>query len=402
MTEKINLKDFLNREYDVNGVFVFDFDGVLSSPDEHRVYEPESLAKSDNLLNEACEAWKINSDGVDTKYIRHLAFQHALRLNHVHIKPGPCLDLARHVSKTARIIILTARSGWSAVERVRLFLKYHDINVYEMMCVGRGKKIQQFDDITREAASASLPVYFFEDNDSHLDDIEARAGELACEVTPVFVASKPKARDWEKVVDEFCFLQIKAALMAVHHAGDVALVDKDLTEPLKHARDLFIYHAGQRHTSIRYFLLAFAAVATVYMTLLGNEGLNQQVKGIALLVIGIVGFIFTRFFNKLDSRNGRIVEADEAALKELEANIAERHKLSRFEIMAYAEVISPDNEQYKAIIPKFLYGIMAVFGFGVIVGVLTIFPVILDWLYSAFATQQANTSPPLLPGMSNF
>lgn len=100
----------------------------------------------------------------------------------------------------------------------------------------------------------------------------------------------------------------------------------DEFEYLKHARELFIYHADQRLRSIRYATATLAVFFVAYATVFTRSNDIIEVEKHALLfVICATGLIVTCIFKRLDRRNAYLVNVDEDAAK-----IIERHLQSKF------------------------------------------------------------------------
>lgn len=86
---------------------------------------------------------------------------------------------------------------------------------------------------------------------------------------------------------------------------------------LSHARSLFEYHAGQRLTSIRYFVIVFSAFAGAYFAILATPD-KGYFHYLVLAIISLGAAFATDVFRRLDRRNRELVEIDELALLELE------------------------------------------------------------------------------------
>lgn len=103
----------------------------------------------------------------------------------------------------------------------------------------------------------------------------------------------------------------------------------DLTSLLDHARDNFIYHAGQRLTSIRYYFATYAIFVAAYF---GTFVRDAQIPSYARPGICGVAIIVTLAFWGLDKRNAELVEIDEKAVGEIEDHLAAEHSLKRFRL----------------------------------------------------------------------
>lgn len=101
--------------------------------------------------------------------------------------------------------------------------------------------------------------------------------------------------------------------------GNMMMLDP--SSMLAHARSLFEYHAGQRLTSIRYFMVIYGILVTAFFTVISNDFPKElsnlfQVGVSALMIIVTVCFWF------LDIRNSELVAVNEFALRDLEGYAA--------------------------------------------------------------------------------
>ena len=162
-------------------VYIFDFDGVISSRVEDDIYKLPPTADEIPLLLAAAKCFGIRCDGMEQRYQRHLLYQAAAWCLRLPIEPGPAFLQARDSGRYARLFILTARSGWHAVERLRNFISAAGINPVEIYSVGRVKKDRQVELICREFESRQ--VFYIEDSVAHLADIAPTAGRQPCRST---------------------------------------------------------------------------------------------------------------------------------------------------------------------------------------------------------------------------
>lgn len=149
-----------------NGVYLFDFDGVISTRLEDDIYKLPASDKEVQLIRAAAEHFRIRCDGMEQKYQRHLIFQASAWKLGSPIEPGPGFSAASAASVQARLFVTTARSGWYATERLRLFLQSHDITPIEVYNVGRVEKDRQIQLLCNEFPGQS--VYLIEDSAAHL------------------------------------------------------------------------------------------------------------------------------------------------------------------------------------------------------------------------------------------
>jgi len=155
---------------DPDGVYAFDFDGVLSTSDEDDIYHLESWEDEEALLDRAARTLNINCGGMELKYRRHLLFQASAYVIGMPIQAGTALPLAREVANAGRLFVITARSGWQAVERMRHFLISHAIVPVEAFNLGRVRKDRQIDLLCREFPNRQ--IFYVEDNVAHLAAVD--------------------------------------------------------------------------------------------------------------------------------------------------------------------------------------------------------------------------------------
>jgi hypothetical protein len=149
-------------------VYIFDFDGVISSRMDDDIYKLAPTADEIPILLAAAECFGIRCDGMEQRYQRHLLYQAAAWCLRIPIEPGPAFLQAMDSGKHARLFILTARSGWHAVERLRNFVSAAGMSPIEIYNVGRVKKDRQVELICREFESGQ--VFYVEDSAAHLAD----------------------------------------------------------------------------------------------------------------------------------------------------------------------------------------------------------------------------------------
>ena len=108
---------------------------------------------------------------MEAKYQRHLLYQACCLHLGIPIERGIGFQKALEASREAKFFVLTARSGWYAVERMRQFLVEHEMTPIEIFNVGRVPKDRQIDIVCKEAADRE--VFYIEDNASHLNAVES-------------------------------------------------------------------------------------------------------------------------------------------------------------------------------------------------------------------------------------
>jgi hypothetical protein len=167
------IRTFTELQPDENGAYFFDFDGVLSNRLEDDIYRLDITDSDKALIGDAARHFDIRCEDMDWRYQRHLVYQAAACETNLRIEPGPALEFALRISQRAPIFILTARSGWFAVERFRRFLSDWRLQPVETFHVGRVQKDRQLALVQQELPGT--PIFYLEDNLSHLQAVR-RAG----------------------------------------------------------------------------------------------------------------------------------------------------------------------------------------------------------------------------------
>ncbi|PIW28798.1 MAG: hypothetical protein COW30_06655 [Rhodospirillales bacterium CG15_BIG_FIL_POST_REV_8_21_14_020_66_15] len=94
-----------------------------------------------------------------------------------------------------------------------------------------------------------------------------------------------------------------------------------LADALEHARSLFVYSAGQRLTTIRYFFVAYSILAVAYTRIITETRFDEQ--QIYLSATCALATFITLVFFGLDIRNANMVHVEEHAMSEIENIIVE-------------------------------------------------------------------------------
>lgn len=158
-----------------SAVYLFDFDGVISTRLEDDIYRLPPSDDEIELIASAARHFRIHCAGMEQRYQRHLLYQTAAWFLNLPIEPGPALQKAKDAARLSKLFVLTARSGWHAVQRLRDFLSSRQVSPTEIYNVGRVKKDRQIDLLCREFRSKS--VFFVEDSEAHLADAAALAAQ---------------------------------------------------------------------------------------------------------------------------------------------------------------------------------------------------------------------------------
>jgi hypothetical protein len=154
-----------------DNVYIYDFDGVISSRFEDDIYRLAPADDEIDLLEAAARKFGIRCEGMEQRYQRHLLYQAAAWSLKLPIEPGPGFERAKQANDFSHLFVLTARSGWYAAQRMRDFLRERSIFPIEIYNVGRVKKDRQIELVCREYPTKM--VYFVEDSAAHLTNVAA-------------------------------------------------------------------------------------------------------------------------------------------------------------------------------------------------------------------------------------
>jgi len=158
-----------------DAVYIFDFDGVIASANEDRLYKAPLSDEERTFTVRAAHQLDIRCEGMEPRYQRHLVHQAALWIMNIPIAPGPLLEKAQEANREAKFFILTARSGWYAVERCRDFLRANRLLPVEIFHVGRTGKVAQVELVCDEFDGAK--IFFIDDSAAHLKAVDLALGD---------------------------------------------------------------------------------------------------------------------------------------------------------------------------------------------------------------------------------
>lgn len=96
--------------------------------------------------------------------------------------------------------MITARSGWYAVERMRRFLSESGIVPLEVFNLGRVKKDRQLDLLCREFPDSH--IYYIEDNKAHLAAVKSLGHDNLSLVWAARAAPKKDPKELRRAVVE--------------------------------------------------------------------------------------------------------------------------------------------------------------------------------------------------------
>ena len=133
-----------------------------------------------------------------------------------------------------------------------------------------------------------------------------------------------------------------------------------------HGKSLFVYHAGQRHASIRFYLAAFAALVAGFLALVTSTSPtvveNTRDIGIGL---GVFGVLISICFWALDTRNAKLVDVDEKLVEEVEEELKKLTPFAAIETIQASNKVSWKIGQYKWIM-RFVFFSFILLSFGAI------------------------------------
>lgn len=149
-------------------MFFFDFDGVLASQHEEKVYRLAEANRERDILSPRAEQHGIQADLYKVNYLRHLVYQ----AEYMGMNPLSTLitEFARELDDP--YCILTARSGYHAVKRMMNFVDHHGLKPQEIFCMGPSSKAQHLKNMLRIFPEHHF--VFLDDSHEHI----AQAREL--------------------------------------------------------------------------------------------------------------------------------------------------------------------------------------------------------------------------------
>lgn len=159
-----------------------------------------------------------------------------------------------------------------------------------------------------------------------------------------------------------------------------ATIDTGVTykDCLRHARELFVYHATQRHQVIRYSLAMFAAFGAAYVAVLSMPevnisqptpdigAINFRDKAAILASICVALAFAAASMLGLDVRNARLVKVAEGAVDKIERIISNDMDIREFKTIFLSERPGDKFIKYAFIIPSLYLSIFSVSIFGAV------------------------------------
>lgn len=159
---------FDRKAYPDDAIFFFDFDGVLATQCEEKIFRlPEKPGEREMLEERAQHANVDDRLYPDTGYLRHLVYQGYAFLNQID-QHHEAVAFAEELTDAGEPFhIITARSGYWAVKRMYDFLEDNQLYPQETFCLGRSSKAQLLSELRKDWPDR--PFVFFEDSQKHID-----------------------------------------------------------------------------------------------------------------------------------------------------------------------------------------------------------------------------------------
>lgn len=164
--------DAFNRaDYPDNAIFFFDFDGVLADQEEEKLYRlPEGSLERGQLVAKA-ELIGIDAGLYSTAYLRHLVYQALECDSHVFLH-NEAARMAGDLQQAGEpFFIVTARSGFFAVQRLMATLAWARLYPQEVFCLGRSSKADLL--VKLRLDWPDRPFVYFEDSQHHIEATKA-------------------------------------------------------------------------------------------------------------------------------------------------------------------------------------------------------------------------------------
>lgn len=168
----INSDEPIDRsQFPEDALWFFDFDGVLATQCEEKVFRLPAAEDERETLERIAKTVHIDPELYpSTGYLRHLVIQ-AIMPDAPEAHPA-VLSLLRGLQRAAEPhFVITARSGYWAVERMMQFLRFQMIYPQEVFCLGRSSKADLLAKLRLDWPDR--PFVFFEDSAHHLEACQA-------------------------------------------------------------------------------------------------------------------------------------------------------------------------------------------------------------------------------------
>lgn len=158
--------------FPADAIFFFDFDGVIASQTEEKVFRLPVACGERELLEDSARHFGIDHRIYpSTQYLRHLVFQEMAKDRRI-VPHKPVVDFIISLQQEGSpFFVVTARSGFAAVQRMTGFLWSKMIEPQEVFCLGRSSKAQLLAELRTDWPDR--PFVFFDDVKRHLDATKA-------------------------------------------------------------------------------------------------------------------------------------------------------------------------------------------------------------------------------------
>ena len=188
------------------GVYIFDFDGVVTDRTEDDIYKLPKQPDETRLFRETECRLGVDFSRLDHHYRRHLLFQTAAWHIRLPVEKGIGFEKAKNASSIGPFFILTARSGWYAVERQRKFIAENDFRPIDCYNVGRVRKDRQIAMLALEFDSS--PLYYVDDSPAHCE-IVAKLGieNVNVHICEELRSKRDPAQVYREVMEQFLSLE---------------------------------------------------------------------------------------------------------------------------------------------------------------------------------------------------
>lgn len=159
---------FERGHYPDDAIFFFDFDGVLATQCEEKVFRLPEKDMERRRLEELADLVGIHHELYpNTGYLRHIVYQIMAHGT----TPEPHTEAVRFAHELDLLgdpyFILTARTATAAVKRMLQFVERYGVNPQETFCLGRASKAGMLAALRKDWGP--VPFVFFEDSQHHID-----------------------------------------------------------------------------------------------------------------------------------------------------------------------------------------------------------------------------------------
>lgn len=149
-------------------MFFFDFDGVLATQCEEKVFRLAEVEGERDALEPLAREHGIDpSLYPNTAYLRHLVYQVVRGTSAVKRNTSMVSFMRKLEERGSPTFVITARSGRNAVKRMMSFLDRNGLNPTEVFCLGRASKGLLLAELRTDWPER--PFAFFEDSKYNIE-----------------------------------------------------------------------------------------------------------------------------------------------------------------------------------------------------------------------------------------